>query len=148
MELDNILDEKLISIEADYKNKEAVLKSLVELLNNADYINNSFDFLEAVYNREKEGLTGIGNLIAIPHGKSESVSKPGIAITTLKKKIEWESLDDNGVQIVFLIAVGTDDSKAHLTLLSQIARKLGNDEINSKLLIAQSKKQIMKILTS
>lgn len=148
MELDNILDEKLISIEADYKNKEAVLKGLVELLNNADYINNSFDFLEAVYNREKEGLTGIGNLIAIPHGKSESVSRPGIAITTLKKKIEWESLDDNGVQIVFLIAVGTDDSKAHLTLLSQIARKLGNDEINSKLLIAQSKKQIMKILTS
>lgn len=148
MELDNILDEKLISIEADYKNKDAVLKGLVELLNNADYINNSFDFLEAVYNREKEGLTGIGNLIAIPHGKSESVSRPGIAITTLKKKIEWESLDDNGVQIVFLIAVGTDDSKAHLTLLSQIARKLGNDEINSKLLNAQSKKQIMKILTS
>lgn len=148
MELDNILDEELISIEADYKNKEETLKALVELLNNADYINDSLEFLEAVYNREKEGVTGIGNLIAIPHGKSKSVSRPGIAITTLKEKVEWESLDDNGVRIVFLIAVGTNDSIDHLTLLSQIARKLGNDEINSKLLNAQNKKQIIQILTS
>ena len=62
--------------------------------------------------------------------------------------MEWESLDNDGVQIIFLIAVGTENSKDHLKLLSQIARKLGNDEINSKLLNAQKKEEIIKILTS
>lgn len=59
-------------------------------------------------------MTGIGNLLAIPHGKSKSVQKPGVAIATLNNKVEWESLDNDGAQIVFLIAIGTENSKDHL----------------------------------
>lgn len=93
-------------------------------------------------------MTGIGNLLAIPHGKSKSVQKPGVAIATLNNKVEWESLDNDGAQIVFLIAIGTENSTDHLKLLSQIARKLGNDEINSKLLNAKRKEEIIQVLTS
>ncbi|MCD8820486.1 PTS fructose transporter subunit IIA [Staphylococcus gallinarum] len=148
MELVNILDEKIIFPKSNYTNKEETLKNLATSFKKEQYINDIDNFLNDVYNREKEGVTGIGNLLAIPHGKSESVQKPGVAIATLNKKVEWESLDNDGVQIIFLIAVGTENSKDHLKLLSQIARKLGNDEINSKLLNAQKKEEIIKILTS
>ncbi|MBF7019776.1 PTS sugar transporter subunit IIA [Staphylococcus sp. 18_1_E_LY] len=148
MELANILDENIIFPKADYTNKAEVLQELSELLEKESYVSDASEFLEAVYEREKEGVTGIGNLLAIPHGKSESVQKPGVAIITLNNKVDWESLDDSGAQIVFLIAVGTENSKNHLKLLSQIARKLGNDDINTALLSAQKKEEIIKILTS
>lgn len=148
MELANILDENIIFPKADYTNKEEVLQELSELLEKESYIRDASEFLEAVYEREREGVTGIGDLLAIPHGKSKSVQKPGVAIITLNHKVDWESLDDSGAQIIFLIAVGTENSKDHLKLLSQIARKLGNDDINSKLLSAQKKEEIIKILTS
>lgn len=148
MELANILDENIIFPNADYINKEEVLQKLSELLEKEKYVSDSRVFLEAVYDRENEGVTGIGNLLAIPHGKSESVHKPGVAITTLNNIVDWESLDDHGAQIVFLIAIGTENSKDHLKLLSQIARKLGDEEINSKLLSAQKKEDIIQILTS
>ncbi|GGB90421.1 PTS sugar transporter subunit IIA [Staphylococcus nepalensis] len=148
MELSDILDENIIFPKANYTSKEEVLNGLADLLKKEGYIRDTQEFLQAVYNRENEGVTGIGNLLAIPHGKSESVESPGVAITTLNSKVDWESLDDEGAQIVFLIAIGTENSKDHLTLLSQIARKLGNDEVNTKLLSAQNKKEIVQILTS
>ncbi|MBO1207086.1 MULTISPECIES: PTS sugar transporter subunit IIA [Staphylococcus] len=148
MELSDILDENIIFPKANYTSKEEVLNGLADLFKKEGYIRDTQEFLQAVYNRENEGVTGIGNLLAIPHGKSESVKSPGVAITTLNSKVDWESLDDEGAQIVFLIAIGTENSKDHLTLLSQIARKLGNDEVNTKLLSAQNKKEIIQILTS
>lgn len=148
MELSDILDENIIFPKANYTSKEEVLNGLADLFKKEGYIRDTQEFLQAVYNRENEGVTGIGNLLAIPHGKSESVESPGVAITTLNSKVDWESLDDEGAQIVFLIAIGTENSKDHLTLLSQIARKLGNDEVNTKLLSAQNKKEIVQILTS
>lgn len=148
MELSDILDENIIFPKANYTSKEEVLNGLADLFKKEGYIRDTQEFLQAVYNRENEGATGIGNLLAIPHGKSESVESPGVAITTLNSKVDWESLDDEGAQIVFLIAIGTENSKDHLTLLSQIARKLGNDEVNTKLLSAQNKKEIVQILTS
>ncbi|MGW7953111.1 PTS sugar transporter subunit IIA [Staphylococcus xylosus] len=148
MELTNILDKNIIFPKSNYTNKDETLKSLATSFKKEHYIDDIDAFLNDVYNRENEGVTGIGNLLAIPHGKSKSVQKPGVAIATLNNKVEWESLDNDGAQIVFLIAIGIENSKDHLKLLSQIARKLGNDEINSKLLGAKRKEEIIQILTS
>ncbi|MGK3150132.1 fructose PTS transporter subunit IIA [Staphylococcus shinii] len=148
MELTNILDKNIIFPKSDYTNKDETLKNLAASFKKEHYIDDIDVFLNDVYNRENEGITGIGNLLAIPHGKSKSVQKPGVAIATLNNKVEWESLDNDGAQIVFLIAIGIENSKDHLKLLSQIARKLGNDEINTKLLDAKRKEEIIQILTS
>ncbi|MDK7753128.1 PTS sugar transporter subunit IIA [Staphylococcus ureilyticus] len=148
MELTNILDKNIIFPKSNYTSKEEILRSLAASFKKEQYIDNIDVFLNDVYNRENEGVTGIGNLLAIPHGKSKSVQKPGVAIATLNNKVEWESLDNDGAQIVFLIAIGTENSTDHLKLLSQIARKLGNDEINSKLLNAKRKEEIIQVLTS
>jgi PTS system fructose-specific IIA component len=148
LELTNILDKNIIFPKSDYTNKDETLKNLATSFKKEHYIDDIDVFLNDVYNRENEGVTGIGNLLAIPHGKSKSVQKPGVAIATLNNKVEWESLDNDGAQIVFLIAIGIENSKDHLKLLSQIARKLGNDEINTKLLDAKRKEEIIQILTS
>ncbi|MDT3983154.1 MULTISPECIES: PTS sugar transporter subunit IIA [Staphylococcus] len=148
LELTNILDKNIIFPKSNYTSKEEILRSLAASFKKEQYIDNIDVFLNDVYNRENEGVTGIGNLLAIPHGKSKSVQKPGVAIATLNNKVEWESLDNDGAQIVFLIAIGTENSTDHLKLLSQIARKLGNDEINSKLLNAKRKEEIIQVLTS
>ena len=99
-----------------------------------------FTVKKDIYLRESEGTTGIGNYIAIPHGKSDSVTQVGIAIAKLDHEIEWETLDGKGVKLVFLFAVSNNHEYArnHMLLLADIARKLGNDEAVEKMLSAET----------
>lgn len=92
-------------------------------------------------------MTGIGNYVAIPHGKSDSVTNVGIAIGKLDHEIEWETLDGNGVKLIFLFAVSNDHEYArnHMLLLAEIARKLGNDEAIETLLKAETVEEIKAV---
>ena len=92
-------------------------------------------------------MTGIGNYVAIPHGKSDSVTQVGISIGKLNQEIEWETLDGKGVKLIFLFAVSNDTeyAKNHMRLLAQIAGKLGNDENIEKLLNAQSIEELKAV---
>ena len=93
-----------------------------------------------MYLRESQGQTGIGHYVAIPHGKSDSVTQVGIAIGKVQDEIEWETLDGNGVKLIFLFAVGNDNenAKTHLRLLAEVARTLGNDDAVEALLNAST----------
>ncbi|MCJ0943619.1 PTS sugar transporter subunit IIA [Mammaliicoccus sciuri] len=150
MNLIDVLDENTILTELETNNREETLEKLVHLFDKEQYIDNSEAFLEAVYKRESEGVTGIGNFVAIPHGKSSSVNKVGIAIGVLKDEVEWPSLDDTGAKVVILLAVGedSDNSKEHLKLLSLIARKLSNDEVIEQLLNSKNKTEVVAILSN
>lgn len=136
MQLQEIFDTQTISIGIKNSNKNSVLKKLAQNLKKQGYIDNIDSFLKDVYQRENEGPTGIGNYIAIPHGKSLAVIKAGVAIGILENEIEWETIDDNGVKVVILLAVNcnTKDSKAHLKLLANLASKLGSDEVVENLI--------------
>ena len=150
MNLKDVIDEKTILTELETQNREETLETLVELFKQENYIADQKDFLEAVYKREAEGVTGIGNLVAIPHGKSKSVNKVGIAIAILKDTVEWPALDDKGAKVVILLAVGedNDNSKEHLKLLSLIARRLSNDEVIEQLLNAKQKSEVVSNLSN
>ncbi|MGB7594822.1 MAG: fructose PTS transporter subunit IIA [Erysipelotrichaceae bacterium] len=130
MELKKVLDSRIVDLHMKAKTKDEALNHLTGLLEKAGYVSDCQQFVSDIYLREKEGLTGIGNYIAIPHGKSDSVSNVGIAIGKLDKEIEWETLDGNGVKIIFLFAVSNNLEYAqnHMGLLAQIAGKLGNDK--------------------
>lgn len=129
MELKKVLDSRIVDLHMKATTKDEALHHLTGLLNQAGYVSDCQQFVSDIYLREKEGLTGIGNYIAIPHGKSDSVTNVGIAIGKLDKEIEWETLDGNGVKIIFLFAVSNNLEYAqnHMGLLAQIAGKLGND---------------------
>ena len=97
--------------------------------------------------RSSQGQTGIGHYVAIPHGKSDSVTQVGIAIGKMENEIEWETLDGEGVKLIFLFAVGNDNenAKTHLKLLAEVARNLGNDEAVEQLLSAKTVEDIKAV---
>src|SRR5699024_11535621 len=102
MELNEVVDINTILSEVNVQTREETLEKLAELLVKENYVEDKDKFLEAVYEREKEGVTGIGNLVAIPHGKSESVEKVGLSIAVLENEIDWPSFDGRGEKIDIL----------------------------------------------
>lgn len=121
---------------------------MAELLRQENYIKDVDLFVKDVYLREAEGCTGIGNGIAIPHGKSASVKQVGIAIATLASPIEWETLDGNPVDTVFLFCVSDDSNFArnHMILLSRVAAKLADDDLLLEIRRAKSNLEIINLL--
>ena len=150
MSLNKILDEQVITTNINAKDKNEALLILSEKLLSAGYINDINSFLEDIYYRESLGATGIGNYIAIPHGQSDSVLRNGIAIGKFNQEIEWETLDDKGVKLIFLFSVSAnnDGANEHLMLLAQLAGKLGNDDVIDRLLEANDSQEIKQIFTS
>lgn len=140
MNVRDVLDEKVIDLKMKASDKKEAITYLAEKLKEAGYIADVDSYVQDIYFRESQGHTGIGNYIAIPHGKSDSVTQVGIAIGKVENEIEWETLDGNGVKLIFLFAVGNDNenAKTHLRLLAEVARMLGNDETVEKLLSAQT----------
>lgn len=147
MDLSKILDDRIICIDMLENNKDAVITALSQKLKDAGYIDEVESFKKDIYYRESIGITGIGDYIAIPHGKSDSVEKIGIAIGKLKNEIQWETLDDKGVKVVFLFAVSNNNEYAenHLMLLAELASKLGNEQAVNKLLKAKSVDDIKNV---
>lgn len=141
------INEKNILVNIDAKDKEDALKQLIHTFYETGNIQDESLFLTDVYAREAEGATGIGNGVAIPHGKGPTVKEPAVGIATLNYPIPWESLDDKKTQIVVLFAVtdSIEGAKEHLKVLSQFARKLGNDSALKNLKEAHTIQDIVNV---
>lgn len=148
MELREILDKNIIRIGLEAASKDDALKKMSKLLYENGNIDDVDQFVKDIYLREQEGITGIGNGVAIPHGKSGSVNRIGVAIATLKEGIEWETLDGNKVNMIFMFCVGNDVNAArdHLVLLSKVAAKLADDELLEKISKAGSPDDVVAYL--
>lgn len=103
MEVKDIIDLKTVKTNMNVNTKEEALKELANLLLENGNISEEKGFIKDIYVREAEGQTGIGNYLAIPHGKSAYVKKIGVAIGINSTEIPWESLDDNGVKGIILL---------------------------------------------
>lgn len=147
--MNEVLNQKLINLNLEASNKNEVFYKLAKLLKQENYITDIDKFVEDIYLREQEGITGIGNNIAIPHGKSSEVKKIGVAIGRTKNMIEWESIDDKPVNLIFLFCVSNDDNyaKNHLKILSQVAMKLGDDELVEKLKTTKTIEEFLKLMS-
>ncbi|MGC4666301.1 PTS sugar transporter subunit IIA [Enterococcus hirae] len=145
VEVAKIIDPNNIKTNLVGETKDEVLKELATVLLQSHYITDVDGFMADIYAREEEGQTGIGNYIAIPHGKSPYVDRIGVAIGVTENEIPWESLDGKGVKGIILFAVGDDNEGAqeHLKLLSLFARKLGNDEVIEQLIQAKDADEVV-----
>lgn len=146
MAVTEILDKRVIDLSMEARNKDEVLRHLSGLLKKAGYIEDEEAYLKDVYLRESEGVTGIGSHVAIPHGKSDSVSQVGIAVGRTKQMVEWESYDGEPSDLFFLFAVPSDSQGAseHLRLISELAGKLGNSKTMEKLQTARSYEELLE----
>ncbi|MFR3683920.1 MAG: PTS sugar transporter subunit IIA, partial [Enterococcus sp.] len=89
----------------------------------------------------------VGNGIAIPHGKSQAVKEPAIAFARLTKEIEWQALDEKPVSLIVMLAIPeSEQGDTHLSILSEIAVKLMDEEVITKLNEATNANEIVEIL--
>lgn len=149
MEISEILDKNIIDTKLNVATKKEAIQHIVASLKANDYISNEEVFAQDIYAREKEGKTGIGNYIAIPHGKSSVVDKVGVAIFVNQQEIPWESIDEHGVKVIVLFAVGDSNEGAeqHLKLLALFAKKLGNESVVENLLQANTADDVIASFT-
>ena len=152
MDLKEILNTDIIDLHVTGTEKREVLENISKQLLEHGYIGEIKQFVDDIFVREAEGPTGMGANLSIPHGKSKTVKKIGIAIGRTVNAIRWESsVDPSGYQdtdLIFLFCVSADASfvENHLLLLSQLAAKLGNDARVRKLRTAKSAQEIIDFL--
>jgi len=148
MNVSEVLKKERIALDLEAKSKEEALTALTELLYKSGVLADRDGFMKDVLGREEVSTTGIGNGIAIPHGKSANVSETSVAVAKLKNEVEWQSVDDKPVKFIVLLAVNENDrTGVHVKLLSQMARKLASEETCKRLLEAKSGEEIVNIFS-
>ena len=100
----SVLNEQRIDLHLKGQTKDEVLDEMVDLLFKDSVLSSKEQFLKDVYYREGEGITGIGDGIAIPHGKSDSVLHTAVAIGRSDHDLEWRSIDDKPVRLIIMLA--------------------------------------------
>lgn len=149
MDLGDIFDVNIIKLNVAGTTKDEVLRELSQLLLDHGYISEVDQFVQDIDIRESLGITGAGNHIAIPHGKSSAVRKITIAVGRSDHMVDWESYDDEPVNFFFLFCVSDDEvfAQNHMKLLAELARKIGSERIIEQLQHAKDPQEIIAILT-
>ncbi|MBD3185049.1 PTS sugar transporter subunit IIA [Candidatus Poribacteria bacterium] len=124
------------------------IKELVALLKNANVISDAEAASKVVLDREQLGTTGIGEGIAVPHGKSEAVDKLVAAFGRSEKGVDFDAIDGQPANLLFLLVAPVDSTGPHLMALARISRLLKNRDFRTNLMNAESKSDILKIFES
>lgn len=146
MKITDLLDEKSIRLNALAASKEEALNQIINLICQTKNIVNKQEFKEKVFKRENEGTTGIGEGIAIPHGKSNSVKEACLAAMVLPKGVEFEALDNKKVNLIFLIAAPENQENTHLEVLSRLSTLLMDEEFRQKLKMTKTPEEFINII--
>lgn len=143
---ESFISEKNIIIGLDASSKEEAILQMSQALEKNGDVKDADQFYRDVLQRESLTTTGIGNSIAIPHGKSDAVIHPSLIFAKNKQLLKWNSLDQKPVNIIFLMAVGKGDGgKEHLQMLAHLSGNLMNDDFVAAIKEAQSPKEVLAI---
>ena len=146
MRITDLLDKQSISLNGAPKNKKEALDQVVDLMAKSGKINDVEAYRQRVYAREEESTTGIGEGIAIPHGKCDAVTKPGLAAMVVKDGVDFDSLDGEPVHLIFLIAAPNTEDNIHLDVLSKLSVLLMDEQFTADLLNAKSVDEFLEIV--
>ena len=146
MRIIDLLAPESISLDAAPKTKQEALDEAVRLMAQSGKINDEEAYRKQVYAREEEGTTGIGEGIAIPHGRCEAVSRPGLAAMVIRDGVDFDSLDGQPVHLLFLIAAPNTKDNVHLDVLSKLSVLLMDEELTKKLTEAGSTREFLELL--
>ncbi|WP_395340615.1 PTS IIA-like nitrogen regulatory protein PtsN [Ningiella sp. W23] len=130
----------------DCHSKKRIFEVISEIAVKQNPRLNQSEVLSSLLSREKMGSTGIGNGIAIPHGRIDGINQIMAIIVTSDEPIEFDAIDNKPVDIFFAILVPSEEADTHLKALSGIARKLSDKDIVKAIRKAEDKKEIVSAL--
>ena len=146
MRITDLLDVRSISLNAAPADKSQTLDAAVALMTKSGKINDEEAYRRQVYAREEESTTGIGEGIAIPHGKCDAVDKPGLAAMVIPNGVDFDSLDGEPVTLLFLIAAPNTEDNVHLDVLSKLSMMLMDEDFTKSLRAAKTPEEFLSII--
>ncbi|MFH4929541.1 PTS fructose transporter subunit IIABC [Staphylococcus cohnii] len=146
MRITELLTQETIAMDLSSTDKDGVIDELVNQLDKAKKLNDVSVFKEAIYNREAQSTTGIGEGIAIPHAKVAAVDTPAIAFGKSKAGVDYQSLDMQPAHLFFMIAAPEGGAQTHLDALAKLSGILMDDKVREDLLNATSPQSVLQII--
>jgi len=146
MRLRDLLDVSVVKVGLESAEKEECFEELIDVLARAGRLPDRTGALEAVRRREEQGTTGIGQGVAIPHGKHASIPRLTAALGLSSDGIEFDAVDHEPVRVVFLLLARIDDPGPHVRALAEIARLIQTPGFYRKLVEAKSGEQVLQVL--
>lgn len=146
MRITDLLNRDSICLDGTVSTKSEALDAVIDLMVKSGNIADKKEFAERVYAREEEGTTGVGEGIAIPHGKCSAVTKPGLAAMVVPNGVEFEALDGQPVNLIFLIAAPNTKDNIHLDVLSKLSVLMMNDDFTNGLRNAKSVDEFLAVV--
>ncbi len=143
MKISDILTENFVVLGLEGDSKDEIINSMIDVVSASPKVLDKDKVREAILEREKIMSTGVGNGFAIPHGKTDAVSDIVAAFAVTANPIDYHSLDEKPVRLVFLL-VGKDNMVGpHIKLLSRISRLMNKEEFRKRLLELKSSKEVL-----
>ena len=146
MKIRDLLAVESIDLNGKVTGKNETLDAMVALMAKSGKINDVEKYRKGVYAREEEGTTGIGEGIAIPHCKSDAVSRPGLAAMVIKDGVDFDALDGEKVSLIFLIAAPNTEDNVHLDVLSKLSVLLMDENFTSGLRNAKTVEEFLSVI--
>lgn len=146
MKVRDLLSKDSIELNGVAGSKKEVITKMVDLMVKQGNIADREAYEKGVLAREEESTTGIGDGIAIPHCKSDAVKKPGLAAMVLPDGVEYDSLDGQPANLIFLIAAPNTEDNVHLTVLARLSELLMDPDFVSALRAAKTKEEFLSVI--
>ena len=146
MKITDLLSEESIELNVEAKDKNDIIDKMTRLMIKTGRINNLEKYKKLVLKREEEGSTGVGEEIAIPHGKGECVTESGLVAMVVPNGVDYDALDGKTVKLLFMIAAPNTSDNVHLDVLSRLSTMLMDSDFKNKLISAKSKEEFLKII--
>lgn len=146
MRITDLLDVKSVALGCAPTDKKDTLNQATALMEKSGKIADITGYRKAVFAREEEGTTGIGEGIAIPHGKCDAVTKPGLAAMVIPDGVDFESMDGEKVNLLFLIAAPNTKDNVHLDVLSKLSVMLMDEDFTDRLKAAKTPEEFVALV--
>ncbi len=146
MRIADALNIESIDANVDLDSKNDVLLHLVDLIGKAGVVTDIDKVRDVIFKREEIMSTGVGQGFAVPHAKTNAVNKTSAALLTLSQPVDYQSLDNQPVQIVIMLVGPEDAFSAHLRLLSRISRLMTDSEFRTRLAAAGSAQELYQCI--
>ena len=146
MRITDLLSKDGIELNVNAKDKNDIINKMTKLMLKTGRITDLNAYTELVLKREEEGSTGVGEGIAIPHGKGDCVTEPGLVAMVVPNGVEYDALDGKPVNLLFMIAAPNTSDNVHLDVLSRLSTMLMDTEFKNKLISAKSKEEFLNII--